>query len=213
MQRGDGDLFSSLKPQQCCIDEVFGAHHDACIQVLYRQSTDGPEVRGRSTRQHCLHPNTFVGQLMLKRLTEGQHKSLAGTVDAIQGLRGDGDDGRNVDDRSASTSHEARSRRIGQPHGHRGIQIDHAGHLFNVAVQQGRMCTHARVVDQQGDAGVRAQLLFHACQFIAVVQVGRQDFYRTAGASADAARQRVQLFAVAGDQDQVIATLSELFCI
>ena len=180
MQRGDGDRLATLEAQQRRIHQVLGAHHDARIQVLHRSPADGPEIGGGGARQDGLHLHAGGGQFVPQRLAERQHEGLAAAIDAVQQFRRDGHDGRDVDDRAPAARHEGRRHGIGQPHRRGHVQIDHAGHLLHVALQQRRMRADAGVIHQQRDAGVFAQQILHPRQRGAVAQVGRQHLDRAA---------------------------------
>ncbi|MNN54466.1 hypothetical protein D3C81_1692830 [compost metagenome] len=85
--------------------------------------------------------------------------------------------------------------------------FDAVGRLVGEAAGLG----HARVVDQDADAGIVAQAGFHVGQIGALGEVGRQDVYRDPSVLAQAGGQGFQARRVARDQHQVVAAAGEAF--
>jgi hypothetical protein len=149
------------------------------------------------------------GEFVLERLGEGEHERLGAAIDAVEDLRADRHDRRDVDDRAGAARHEAGGGRIAQPHQRGDVEIDHQRHAIHVGLDQRRHAAEAGIVDQHRDRGIPPQYLLHAEQIVPVRQIGGQDVHGAARRVADATGDGVKPLGVAGDEDQVIAAPGE----
>ena len=81
-------------------------------------------------------------------------------------------------------------RRIGQPRQRRDVQADHVVHLVDVGGEQRLGGADARVVDQQGDAGIGPQDVLDALQVRRRREIGFDRLHLAAGFVGEPARQR-----------------------
>jgi hypothetical protein len=145
----------------------------------------------------------------VKRLAQGEHEGFGSAIDAVQHFRRDGDHRGNVDDRPATTGDEGGSRGVGKSHQRRHVEIDHLFHGIHIGLQQRLQAADARVVNQQGDAGVRGDDRLDPLQVTPVVQVRGNRLYYAARGIGDARRQLVEPGLVACDENEVVAPPSQ----
>ena len=104
---------------------------------------------------------------------------------------------------------KGRSRGVGKSHQRRHVEIDHLFHGIHIGLQQRLQAADARVVNQQGDAGVRGDDRLDPLQVTPVVQVRGNRLDYAARGIGDARRQLVEPGLVACDENEVVAPPSQ----
>ena len=87
-KRRQRDQFALIVASECGVDQVLGTHHHLGGEVAHRQTGHVPEFGGNGARQHGLHANVFIGQLVVQRLGKGQHIGLAAACGPVPGSLG-----------------------------------------------------------------------------------------------------------------------------
>jgi hypothetical protein len=88
----------------------------------------------------------------------------------------------------------------------RDVQVDHLIERVDVSIEQACRPTHARVVDQSGDTGVRVQYLLHTVEMRTVVQVGSDDLDGAPSVSAKARRKCFEAFSATGNENEIVTS-------
>ncbi len=104
---------------------------------------------------------------------------------------------------------EALGRSDAQPGQGDHIELDHGVYPVGVAAHEAANGGHAGVVDQDRDGGVGRQSSLDPGQVRLGVEVCGRHLDLDAGLGAQASREVFQAINIAGDQDQVVATLGQ----
>jgi len=153
MHRRDGDQYLVVKVLQGTVHQILGRHHDAWIEVFDRQAANLPEIGGGRPWQHGLDPDAFFRKLLVQRLGKGGDIRLAATVHAVEQLRRQADNGRDVDQGTLPARDESWDGRVGKAGEGGDVESDHFSHALDITIQQAGVSAYARVVHQQADAG------------------------------------------------------------
>src|SRR6202042_846760 len=129
--------------------------------------------------------DALVLDLVVEGLGEIEHECLGAAVDAVEQLRVERNDGRDVDDEPLRARDETGQSRGGEARQRGDVQLDHVVHLVDVGIDQLGDTAEAGVVDQGGDAAVRTQALFYTLEVGSDGEVGGQSVSLAAGLRGD----------------------------
>src|ERR1700730_707073 len=204
-QRWNGGEFALIKTRERSIDHVLARHNDLFRQILNRRSGNVPEFGCGGTRQYDLHAHALVGEFVPKRLTEGEHERFASAINAIQHFRRDGDDRRDIDDRSFAARNKIGSSRINKPCQHAHIERYHVVHLRDVRAKQRCCRSHARIIDQHRNTSVGLQPFLNLFKVGFSGKIRGDDLDRPARLALQSLRESLKTVLIAGDQNQIVA--------
>ncbi len=143
-------------------------------------------------------------------LRQCQDEGLAGRVGGVEALRDDGDGGGDVDNRARSSVAKSRRRREGQGLQRPDVEFEQPVIEAGRAVESGAKRSETGAVHEDAQGGIRGDAVPDHGKILRSGQVGRHDLDSHAALSAETLRRRPQPGLVAGDEDEVMASSSQL---